>query len=73
MCIRDSPEAFITSKVEIVEDQDGTFAGDVEGLKVSVSKAVGEKCQRCWVISETVGQNPDHPTLCSRCAKIIDG
>ena len=67
------PEAFITSKVEIVEDQDGVFAGDVEGLKVSVSKAVGEKCQRCWVISETVGQNPDHPTLCSRCAKIIEG
>ncbi len=39
------------------------------GIKVSVKTAVGEKCERCWMISETVGKDGDHPTLCSRCAE----
>lgn len=38
---------------------------------IVVDKANGEKCERCWSYSETVGQNEKHPTLCSRCAEII--
>ena len=34
-----------------------------------VAKAEGEKCERCWVISKTVGENSEHPTLCSRCCE----
>ncbi|MBQ7744084.1 MAG: hypothetical protein IJT85_00745 [Ruminococcus sp.] len=36
---------------------------------MSVEKAEGEKCERCWAISKTVGQNSEHPTLCSRCCE----
>ena len=63
--------AFIVSAVEIVNTPSGDFAGDVEGLKVTISKADGEKCERCWTFSNTVGQDIEHPTLCSRCAAII--
>lgn len=38
---------------------------------VVVSAAEGEKCERCWTISETVGQHADHPTLCARCAEVV--
>lgn len=35
--------------------------------KVEVLKADGEKCERCWTYSATVGENRIHPSLCSRC------
>ncbi len=53
--------AFIVSAVEIVEN-----SGDLE---IKIEKAQGEKCERCWVISDTVGNNSEHPTLCSRCCE----
>ncbi len=29
------------------------------------------KCQRCWNFWPTVGKNPDHPDLCTRCVNVI--
>lgn len=55
---------FIVSKVELVK-------GDSDEINVVVEKAEGEKCERCWVYSDTVGQNSEHPTLCARCAEIL--
>ena len=46
--------------------------GDLEGLTIKVSKAEGEKCERCWMFSDTVGKNADHPTICERCAHVIE-
>lgn len=37
-----------------------------------VEKAAGEKCERCWTISETVGTEEKHPTLCKRCAEVVE-
>ena len=54
---------FIVSEVEIVDN-----GGE---LAVTVEKAEGEKCERCWTISKTVGQNSEHPTLCARCCEIL--
>lgn len=56
--------AFIVSSVSVVDD------GSAE-LCVDVSKAKGEKCERCWTFSESVGSDCDHPTLCKRCAEIL--
>ncbi len=55
--------AFIVSDVELVEN-DGE-------LLVEVRKASGEKCERCWSYSDTVGCDHDHPTLCDRCAATL--
>jgi isoleucyl-tRNA synthetase len=54
-------DAFIVSELEISDN-----GGE---LKIEVEKAEGEKCERCWSISKTVGQNSEHPTLCARCCE----
>ncbi|MGN1201652.1 MAG: zinc finger domain-containing protein, partial [Eubacterium sp.] len=64
------PEIFITSAV-VVDKGTGEVKGDVEGLSVTVSRAEGEKCERCWKYSDTVGSNAQHPTLCSHCADVM--
>ncbi|MDK2816116.1 MAG: isoleucyl-tRNA synthetase [Moorella sp. (in: firmicutes)] len=46
-------------------------AEDLPELKVVVEKAPGEKCERCWMVSSTVGRDSDHPTLCERCAAVL--
>lgn len=38
-------------------------------LRMNVFKAEGEKCQRCWVYSPSVGD--DHPEICGRCIDIM--
>ena len=55
--------AFIVSEIEIVDNG--------AELEITVEKADGEKCERCWSISKTVGQNSEHPTLCARCCEIL--
>jgi isoleucyl-tRNA synthetase len=40
-------------------------------LHVSVLPAVGGKCERCWLRSETVGNDDGHPELCSRCTNTV--
>ncbi len=64
------PEIFITSAVN-VESGEGSVKGDVEGLSVTVDKAEGEKCERCWKYSDTVGSDSEHPTLCKCCADVM--
>ncbi len=57
--------AFIVSEVIVENADDGE-------LTVTVNKAQGEKCERCWCFSKTVGENSEHPTLCARCAAVIE-
>jgi isoleucyl-tRNA synthetase len=40
---------------------------ELPGLKIAVTKAGGEKCQRCWVFSEELGRDANHPKICPRC------
>ncbi|HLR54169.1 MAG TPA: isoleucine--tRNA ligase [Pseudogracilibacillus sp.] len=41
-------------------------------VDVHVEKHDGEKCDRCWVFSDSVGENSAHPTLCTRCANVVE-
>jgi isoleucyl-tRNA synthetase len=53
---------------------DGAFTlADVAGVGVRVGPAPGEKCQRCWRLLVEVGEDPDHPDLCRRCADVVAG
>ena len=58
----------ITSTV-IVKDFDAAQgeATDLEGLRVQVSAAEGEKCARCWHVLPDVNTHAAHPGLCARC------
>jgi isoleucyl-tRNA synthetase len=56
----------IVSEADLVEED--ADAKEYQYVNVAVEAHSGEKCERCWVASDTVGEDPDHPTLCTRCA-----
>lgn len=39
---------------------------------ISVERALGGKCERCWGYFETLGQSSAHPTLCPRCTDVVE-
>jgi isoleucyl-tRNA synthetase len=41
---------------------------DGDDIGVTVRRAEGEKCERCWHYRPTVGQEPTLPTVCHKCA-----
>lgn len=53
--------AFIVSEIEIIEND--------SDLEIRIERSEGEKCERCWSISKTVGTDKEHPTLCARCCE----
>ncbi|MFW1857448.1 isoleucine--tRNA ligase [Acinetobacter defluvii] len=58
----------ITSQVAVNNfDEAQGEASDLEGLRVKVSAAEGEKCARCWHVLPDVNTHSEHPGLCSRC------
>lgn len=57
--------AFIVSGIEVVNDE------SVSELKIDINKAEGQKCERCWSYSVTVGEDADNPCVCARCAKVL--
>ncbi|HEU4710726.1 MAG TPA: isoleucine--tRNA ligase [Pyrinomonadaceae bacterium] len=52
---------FIVSQVEVVEGEQS----------IKVSKAEGEKCERCWNYSTRVGESERYPTVCERCVAAL--
>ncbi len=60
----------IVSEVRLEDTNNIAKAYDT--VSVSVEEHPGEKCQRCWVSSETVGQDANYPDLCDRCAPIVE-
>ena len=60
-------EICIVSDVKISENRRNE--DEEVGIGVKVSKADGEKCERCWKYSATVGVDKLHPTICADCAK----
>ena len=61
-------DVFIVSALDIKENE----RKDEIKLGVKVEQAPGEKCERCWMYSETVGENKEHPTICHRCCENIE-
>lgn len=62
----------IVSQAKLVEGlAGGVEATGREDLKVTVQAAEGEKCERCWIYSDTVGKDAEHPTVCVRCAAAL--
>lgn len=62
---------FIVSGVKVLDGGEGKYKG-ASGISLTVERAEGEKCARCWVYSDAVGKDEKHPTLCARCAKIVE-
>ena len=71
-------EICIVSKMraeENLDDLDGVSpvsAEGIAGLKIGVRQASGDKCERCWTLSPTVGQDGQHPTICDSCVAVVN-
>ena len=64
-------DLFIVSDVEVSDDPALYAQGSdtpIAGVRVLVSEANGDKCERCWKYSADIGTHAAHPTLCARCA-----
>lgn len=55
----------------IVSGVSASKDGNDEAPEIEVIKAEGEKCERCWSYSNTVGSDNEHLTLCARCAAVV--
>jgi isoleucyl-tRNA synthetase len=69
----DLKQLFIVSHVEIAgsKEQAPENAQHFETVSIVIKAAEGETCERCWVVTPTVGGDNEHPTLCTRCADVI--
>lgn len=66
------PAVLIVSQASVVKDGKGAFQGEqLPGLSIDVSHAEGKKCARCWSYRDSVGSDPEHPDICSRCAQVL--
>ncbi len=59
---------FIVSDVRL--EKAASANGDA-GLMISVNKAPGQKCERCWNYSVHVGEDRAYPTVCERCSAVL--
>ncbi|MCU9612180.1 isoleucine--tRNA ligase [Caldibacillus lycopersici] len=66
-------QIFIVSDFEIAGayEEAPDSALKLENAAIVVTKAEGETCDRCWVVTPEVGHDHDHPTLCPRCASVV--
>ena len=67
-------DVLIVSQLEIVGQKDESFTkGEEQPIAYfKVFHADGEKCDRCWKYSTDLGENPEHPTTCPRCAGVLE-
>jgi isoleucyl-tRNA synthetase len=55
-------KCFIVSALELVKGDE---------ISAVISRAPGEKCERCWGYFTDLGTDSAHPTLCTRCASAV--
>jgi isoleucyl-tRNA synthetase len=61
---RELPGLFIVSQVDLRNHA-------TEGVEVSVERASGTKCERCWKYTEDTGTVATFPTICGACAAAV--
>jgi len=54
---------FIVSQVEL--------APASNGQSITIERAAGAKCERCWNYSQRVGESDLYPTVCERCVAAL--
>jgi isoleucyl-tRNA synthetase len=60
---------FIVSEVDLLEPNTEIAA---DGIQVTIGRAHGEKCERCWNYSTRVSESSKFPTVCERCVTALD-
>ncbi|MBU0479849.1 MAG: isoleucine--tRNA ligase [Proteobacteria bacterium] len=63
----------IVSELNRVDEPpaNGIVSEEFPELTILVSPAAGQKCERCWTRSTTVGADEVHPLICNRCLQVV--
>lgn len=76
---KDLRDIFIVSEASMLpEPVDNAYTSkevdnkDNNALQVTVKKAEGVKCDRCWKYDMTTGEREEYPGTCSRCSGALD-
>ncbi|MEO8369289.1 MAG: isoleucine--tRNA ligase [Candidatus Solibacter sp.] len=66
------PNLFIVSQVELARlAPEGLKDKSQAETSVTVERATGVKCERCWKYTSDVGSDTDFPTVCAPCAAVV--
>ena len=60
-------DVLIVSELELKEDN----SKEKEEFSVNISRAEGEKCERCWKYTKDVGIDKENSTICKRCSEVL--
>lgn len=71
--LADELKAILICSELAISSGTGEYTAEIPQLSVTVSKAQGEKCARCWSFSPSVGESQQHPALCERCVSVLEG
>ena len=61
----------IVSKLRVIRGSGEGMQGENLPVQIAIERASGDKCERCWMYVDSIGQDPKHPTLCARCAAVV--
>jgi isoleucyl-tRNA synthetase len=68
---------FLASQVELIDSINAIEAAEYNSqsdrVSIAIVKADGDKCERCWNYSVSVGSFADDPTICDRCNEALKG
>ena len=70
--LKDLADIFITSQAYVAEKAPSEVLNEYteNGITVWVTKAEGEKCERCWKFRK-LGEHAGHETICSDCYEAV--
>ena len=60
-------DVLIVSELELNEDS----SKEKEEIIITISRAEGEKCERCWKYTKDVVIDKENPTICKRCSEVL--
>ena len=61
----------IVSKLRVIRGNGEGMQGENLPVQIAIERASGDKCERCWMYVDSIGQDSKHPTLCARCAAVV--
>ena len=60
----------MVSEVHVVADRPGPVP--IDDINATAERSSHAKCERCWNLRPSVGQDAKHPTLCERCVRVLN-
>jgi len=61
----------IVSLVELKPIQRAPAEADGQDIYIAAEKNTGDKCERCWMLLESVNADERYEGLCARCAERV--